>query len=100
MARHTMRMIEGACALPARLAAHAGTRALCAFLREYAWIHRGLGILGHLCFFVGSIFFLWESLKLAGIWLFIVGAGGMLIDRLGALIVHDERLRRRGELLT
>jgi hypothetical protein len=69
-------------------------RALSALLREYEWIHRGLGILGHLCFFVGSLFFLWESLKLAGIWLFIVGAGGMLVDRCCSLIVHYERLRR------
>lgn len=67
-------------------------KALSGLLREYEWIHRGLGILGHFCFFVGSVFFLWESLKVAGIWLFIVGAGGMLLDRVCSLIVHYERL--------
>jgi len=74
-------------------------RAMSALLREYEWVHRGLGILGHFCFFVGSLFFLWESLKLAGIWLFIVGAGGMLIDRACSLIVRYERLRRDGRPL-
>lgn len=72
-------------------------KALRGLLREYEWVHRGLGILGHLCFFVGSVFFLWESLKLPGIWLFIVGAGGMLIDRACSLVVHYERLREQGE---
>lgn len=69
-------------------------RALSALLREYEWLHRILGILGHVCFFLGSVFFLWESLKLAGVWLFIVGAGGMMIDRICSLIVHYERLRQ------
>lgn len=70
---------------------------LAGLLREYEWIHRGLGILGHLCFFVGSVLFLWEATKLAGVWLFIVGAGGMLVDRSCSLVVHYERLRERGE---
>ncbi|MBK1698778.1 YrhK family protein [Rhodovibrio salinarum] len=72
-------------------------QAVSTLLREYEWIHRLLGILGHVCFFVGSVFFLWESLKLAGIWLFIVGAGGMMIDRICSLIVHYERLRRNDQ---
>lgn len=71
-------------------------KAMKAFLREYEWIHRGIGVVGHTCFFAGSVFFLWEALKLAGIWLFIVGAGGMLVDRLRSLIVHYARLRERG----
>lgn len=75
-------------------------KALKTLLREYEWIHRCLGILGHFCFFVGSVFFLWESLKLAGVWLFIIGAGGMLIDRGCSLIVHYERLRERGQPVT
>ncbi|SDF49335.1 YrhK-like protein [Limimonas halophila] len=99
MAWRTADVIAFACALAARLAERAGWRAFCTFLREYEWIHRGTGILGHLCFFVGSVFFLWESLKLAGVWLFIVGAGGMLVDRVGSLIVHFERLHERGEPL-
>ncbi|MBK1669662.1 hypothetical protein CKO28_16610 [Rhodovibrio sodomensis] len=69
-------------------------RAISALLREYEWIHRILGIVGHVCFFVGSVLFLWESLKLAGIWLFVVGAGGMMVDRVCSLIVHYERLRQ------
>jgi hypothetical protein len=77
------------------------TRPVRVFVRDFPWIHLGLGLVGNVAFFVGSIFFLWESTKLAGIWLFIVGAGGMMIGSLGQLFVwieeHRER-RARGEV--
>lgn len=34
---------------------------------------------------------LWESLKTAGVWLFIIGATGMLIGSIGSGIVKYER---------
>lgn len=63
-------------------------------LRKFPWAHLGLGILGNTAFFVGSIFFLYEDLKTAGVWLFIVGSLGMLVGSLGQLLVSVERKRR------
>lgn len=65
-------------------------------LNEFPWLHMGLGILGNTAFLVGSVFFLYESLKTAGIWLFVVGSAGMLIGALGQLLVTIER-KRLGE---
>lgn len=64
------------------------------FMTEFEWIHIGLGLLGNVSFLVGSVFFLWESLKTAGVWLFIIGATGMLTGSIGSGIVKYER---RGE---
>ncbi|HEX5678265.1 MAG TPA: YrhK family protein [Alcanivorax sp.] len=44
---------------------------------------------------VGSVFFLWESLKPAGVWLFIIGSAGMLLGSIGAAIVSYERVKGR-----
>lgn len=61
--------------------------ALSLLLKRFEWVHTGLGILGNTLFFIGSVFFLYEALKTAGIWLFIVGAGLMLVGSLGSGIV-------------
>ena len=66
------------------------------FVREYEWIHTSLGLLGNSAFFIGSVLFLFESLKTAGVWLFIIGAFGMLVDTVGSAIIKLER--RRGTL--
>lgn len=42
------------------------------FVEEFHWIHTSLGLIGNGSFFVGSVFFLWEATKPAGVWLFIV----------------------------
>ena len=69
-----------------------------AFFRKYEWIHLTLGTLGNLTFFIGSIFFLWEFTKLAGIWLFIIGAFFMLIGSIGsALVKHVNHKQRHAE---
>ena len=48
-------------------------------------------VLGNGAFLVGSIFFLWESLKPAGIWLFIIGAAGMFVGSIGdAILMKSE----------
>lgn len=61
--------------------------ALQRFVSNYEWIHTGLGLVGNLAFLIGSILFLWESTQLAGTWLFIVGASGMLLGSIGRAIV-------------
>ena len=58
-------------------------------VQEYGWVHTGLGLLGNVSFFAGSIFFLpaFEPWKTTGVWLFIVGSFLMLIGALGNLLV-------------
>lgn len=64
-------------------------------VQDYEWFHTMLGVIGNVAFFVGSIFFLFESLKTAGVWLFIVGSFGMLIGSLGRIAVRRARRRRQ-----
>jgi hypothetical protein len=66
-----------------------------AFLRDYQWIHIGLGLFGNTSFVVGSVFFLWESLKEPAIWLFIAGSAGMLLGSIGSAIVKYEEEKER-----
>lgn len=68
--------------------------ALAIFVREYEWIHWGLGLLGNLTFFVGSILFLSDDTESIGVWLFIIGSAGMLIGSLGRYIVWRDRKQR------
>lgn len=56
-------------------------------VQDYEWVHTLLGIVGNVSFFVGSVFFLFEPLKTAGIWLFIVGSAGMLVGSVGRALV-------------
>jgi hypothetical protein len=53
------------------------------------WIHQGIGVLGGLTFFIGSIFFLYHPpVRTAGTWLFIIGSFGMFIGNLGSVMVR------------
>jgi hypothetical protein len=57
--------------------------------QRFRSLHQGIGVLGGLTFFVGSIFFLYAGTVLkAGVWLFIVGSAGMLIGNLGSVILN------------
>ena len=58
-------------------------------LKDYAWIHLGLGWIGNMTFFVGSVFFLpaFKEFKELGIWLFIIGAFLMLLGSTGRFLV-------------
>jgi hypothetical protein len=58
------------------------------FFDDFEWIHITLGLIGNLTFFVGSIFFLQESLKIEGTWLFIIGSFLMLIGSIGNGLVR------------
>ncbi len=74
-------------------------QAIRGFINEYKWIHTIIGIIGNVCFFVGSIFFLFDTLQTAGTWLFIFGSLGMLIGSVGSAIVmaHRDAERSRSE---
>lgn len=62
-------------------------------VKDYSWIHLSISVLGHCCFLLGSVFFLYESLKRAGTWLFIFGAAGMLIGKIGSALASVEYRR-------
>lgn len=68
-------------------------------VQDYGWIHTGIGFVGNLTFFIGSIFFLpaFEPLQTLGVWLFISGSLLMLIGSAGefAVKVYDAREDRR-----
>lgn len=80
---------------PRRFTGSTGERLVSTVVREYQWIHIGLGLLGNTCFVLGSVFFLHESLKLPGTWLFVVGSLGMLVGSVGSAIVRFEERRVR-----
>jgi hypothetical protein len=58
-------------------------------VHRFRWLHQGIGVLGGLTFFAGSIFFLYHGVwETAGIWLFIIGSAGMFIGNVGSVIVN------------
>lgn len=66
------------------------------FVRNYTWAHTTLGLVGNSAFLIGSVFFLFEELKTAGTWLFIVGAAGMFIGAIGRALVTWEESGTQG----
>ena len=65
-------------------------------LRDFPWVHLGLGLIGNTLFVVGSVMFFSDSVKTLAIWLFVLGSLGMLIGSVGELLVRVEK-RRRGD---
>lgn len=65
-------------------------------LRDFPWVHLGLGLMGNTLFFVGSVMFFWEGVKTLAISLFVLGSLGMLLGSVGELLVRVEK-RRRGD---
>ena len=59
------------------------------FVHDYGWVHLSLALVGNVSFFVGSILFLpaFEPVKTLGVWLFIIGAFGMLLGSVGNVLV-------------
>ncbi|MDN5850181.1 MAG: YrhK family protein [Nitrococcus sp.] len=58
-------------------------------VNDFGWFHQGIGVLGGLLFFIGSILFLWKDpLQLIGIYLFIVGSFGMLVGNIGSFLIQ------------
>ena len=64
--------------------------ALHAFFQRYGWLIMLGGILGNLCFLIGSICFLFDATTPAGIWLFIIGSAGMLLESVRNAIVSGQ----------
>ncbi|ORE97178.1 YrhK family protein [Aurantimonas sp. 22II-16-19i] len=56
-------------------------------VRDYSWIHLGIGLFGNFCFVVGSVLFfkIFETYYTLGVWLFVVGSTGMFLGSLGGL---------------
>ncbi|MBY5163025.1 YrhK family protein [Salsipaludibacter albus] len=75
---------------PRRGTSRAWRRRAIAWVEEFHWFHTSLGLFGNVAFFLGSVFFLSESLKTAGIWLFVVGSLGMLLGSLGDAVARAE----------
>lgn len=70
-------------------------------VHDFEWVHTLIGVFGNLTFFVGSIFFFWDSWETAGVWLFVTGSLAMLVGAVGAALSRWERRirrRRRGRL--
>ncbi|MBO0903454.1 YrhK family protein [Jiella sonneratiae] len=68
-------------------------------VRDYAWIHLGIGLFGNFCFVVGSVLFFetfkaWHTLA---VWLFVAGSAGMFLGSLGELAksLYERREKRR-----
>lgn len=40
---------------------NAGTKRVSQLITEFRWVHTGLGLIGNLSFFVGSVCFLYEG---------------------------------------
>lgn len=55
-------------------------------VHNYEYIHIGIGLLGNVQFFLGSVLFLerFSEYQHVGVWLFIVGSFMMLIGSLGS----------------
>lgn len=69
-----------------------GFRAFRFLVNKYSWIHSSIGVLGGLLFVVGSVLFMLDMSRAAGI-LFISGSTGMLIGNVGQ-IVADYKYRQ------
>lgn len=65
------------------------TNLLKTIVHDYGWVHISLGLIGNICFFVGSVLFLpaFSSWQTFGVWLFIVGSLLMLVGAMGSFLV-------------
>ena len=68
-------------------------KSLIDFIAHDQRLHWILGIFGNFSFFVGSILFLSDEWATVGVWLFILGSGGMLVSSLGRFAAWRERQR-------
>lgn len=73
-------------------------RALAKLIREYEWVHLGLGVTGNSLFVTGSVLFLFEAWKAAGVWLFIVGSALMLVGAAGNAVIKIVKFEDDGPL--
>lgn len=66
-------------------------------VRDFGWIHTGIGLIGNFTFLVGSVFFLpsFEAWQTFGVWLFIVGSGLMFVGSAGDLMLKIYEAREK-----
>lgn len=63
-------------------------------LREFPWVHLGIGLVGNALFLVGSVLFFWDSVMTLAIWMFVAGSLGMFLGSVGEILVRVEKHRR------
>ncbi|HEX7047778.1 MAG TPA: YrhK family protein [Gammaproteobacteria bacterium] len=56
------------------------------FVREYGWIHFGIGLIGNILFVVGSAYFMFYGNKEAGMLAFFAGSVGLLLGKIGEAV--------------
>lgn len=62
---------------------------LIAFARNHPRVRTIVGLVGNASFVVGSVFFLFDDLQRAGVWLFVFGSSGMLLESLGKALAES-----------
>lgn len=68
---------------------------LIAFAKAHPRLRTLIGLVGNASFVVGSVFFLFDDLQRAGVWLFVFGSSGMLLESIGKALAES----RAGEEL-
>jgi len=58
-------------------------------VKDFGWIHEGIGAVGNLAFLAGSVLFLpaLKTYQEVGVWLFIVGSLLMAVGAVGRLLL-------------
>lgn len=69
------------------------TRPVSRMVRDFPWVHLGIGLFGNAAFVVGSVLFFFKSTQTLAIWVFVVASAGMLVGSLGQLLVRIDRAR-------
>lgn len=69
-------------------------------VRDFAFIHTGISVLGNAAFVIGSVLFFkaFDQYYTLAVWLFVVGSAGMFVGALGefARKVYEALERRCG----
>ena len=68
-------------------------------VRDYPYVHTGIGLFGNLLFFLGSILFFktYQAWHTIAVWMFVIGSAGMLLGSCGQIVksLYQARERRR-----
>lgn len=68
-------------------------------VRDYAYIHTGVGLFGNLLFFLGSILFFrtFDAWHGVAVWMFVIGSAGMLLGSCGQIAksIYEARESRQ-----
>lgn len=65
-------------------------RSIAAFVRNYPYLHQGIGLLGNALFVVGTVLFL-TSDQDVGRYFFLAGSSGMFVGSLGEILRAEGR---------